>query len=568
MEGYAVGDDGEEEAGGEAVPFVRAAGPSTLVKSAVCEAMDMNLMQIECGFTRGFAGLQLIGNTTEVCRDGKERARAALESLGLHIPPRRLVVSLTPADVKKDGSQLDLPVAVSLALLLKDQVPRIDPSRWLFAAELGLGGELRPVKGVVSFAVSAMAAGLEGIVVAPDNLAEVATLAALGPESARPLNALGFGTLRDVFAWLFEGRVEAATACPLGGAGGSIRRADPEPGPFAALPGPNFDDMVLHPSLELAALTVATGMHSLLMRGTPGTGKSMLAARLTSILPRLERDEQIDSMRIYSAISERVPQLLLAGRPPFRAPHHQASATAIIGSPDAPGEMALAHGGVLFLDELPEFRRDILEGLREPLETGEVRVSRAKRKVTWKARVVLVAACNNCPCGWSGSKRRVCGCATPRRLAYLQRISGPVLERIDIHVNVPEPSEESADLFIRLAATQRSSQTAAMRERVLRAREFGAARNRAFGLVFNRDVAAHQLVAASGLNPQTFSSLVNAYIPRTASSRSVIRCLRVARTLADLDLSSKVRPADIAQAWLWQAERAAQDRGDPIPFEV
>lgn len=526
----------------------------TLVNTAVTDAMDTRLLQIECGFTRGFAGMQLIGNASEVCKDGKERARAALEQLGLHLPPRRLVVSLTPADVKKDGSHLDLPIAVSLAMLLSEKSPRIAPERWVFAAEVGLSGELRPVKGVVSFAIAALAAGLEGIIVAPENLEELSVLAALRPgDEGLALKAMGFETLREVLGWVYgEGCAQAVTMPPL-------RTARPDP-----LVRHNFDDMILHPLLEKAAIVACAGMHSLLLRGSPGTGKSMLASRLASILPPLAREEHIEAMRIYSGLSDRLPAALLNGLPPFRAPHHQASAAAILGGPETPGEMALAHGGVLFLDELPEYRRDLLEALREPLETGEIRVSRSRRKVIWKCRVILVAACNNCPCGWNGSSRRTCSCATTRIHAYAGRISGPILDRIDMHVNMPEPDFDTASLFLRLGDTVQRQQTARMREVVERVRQLAERRNREHGVSFNAGLEAKHLTAVSGLSTEAFGALVNQRIPRSASSRSVLRCLRVARTLADVAGSAVLREEDVDQAWRWQAERSAQERGDAV----
>lgn len=522
--------------------------PATLVHSAVADAMDTCLMRIECGFTRGFAGLQLIGNTSEVCRDGKERARAALEDLGLFIPAQRLVVSLTPADVKKDGSHLDLPVAVSIALLLLPTEPAIDPSRWLFAAELGLKGELRPVRGVVSFAVAAMAKRMSGMVVAMENLEELGVVKALGRQDP-PLHILGFSTLKEVLAWMGTGSLMHAT---LAGTA-----------PIAAVAeGPNFDDMVLTPELETAALVIGAGQHSLLLRGTPGTGKSMFAARLASILPPLERDEHIEAMRIHSAVAERLARGLLGGRPPFRAPHHQASAAAVLGGGEQPGELALAHGGVLFLDELPEFRRDLIEALREPLETGEIRVSRTRRKLTWKARIILLAACNNCPCGWAGSARRTCHCSSQRQIQYNQRLSGPILDRIDLHINVPEPVERSGDL---LAALRHAvSKTEGMRVRVAAAREFGRARNRTFGVTCNRDLEPKHLAAASGLSESAFAALVNRHVPGSASRRAAVRSLRVARTVADLAASDVIRDEDLKRAWGWQAEPAALARGELV----
>ncbi len=533
-------------------------GAPTAVHTAACDAMDTALLRIECGFVRGFAGMQVIGNALDVSRDGKERVRAALESLGLHLPARRLVVSLTPADVKKDGSQLDLPVAVSLALLLAEgREPHVRPERWLFAAELGLGGELRPVRGVVSFALAALAAGLDGLVIAAENLSEVSVLAAVDGGRTKRMQVLGFESLKSVLAWLYEGDLDGAQ---------SLKEPDFRRRPAAeGSDFPDFDDMILEPTLERAALVVAAGMHSILLRGAPGTGKSMFSARLASLLPRLGSQEHVEAMRIYSVAAERLPAGLLAGRPPFRAPHHQASAAAILGTPEHPGEIALAHGGILFLDELPEFRRDLLESLREPLETGEVRVSRSRRKVLWRARSILIAACNNCPCGWFGSVRKTCSCVYTRLLAYRQRLSGPILDRIDVHFNMPETSEATADLFLKLHDPARSEgRTHRLAAAVASARAYGAARNEAVGARYNRDLTAEHLVSVSGLSPSRFETLVNESFPKSASRRSVIRSLRVARTLADLDGEAAIRSADLGLSWSWTAEGAARSRGETI----
>lgn len=528
--------------------FAPGEGPAqgTLVHSAVADAMETRIMRIECGFTRGFAGLTLIGNPTEVCRDGKERAKAALESLGVDIPARRLVVSMTPAEVRKDGSHLDLPVAISVYLLLAKAPPRVEPSEWLFAAELGLKGELRPVRGVVSFAVAAMAQGLKGVVVAADNLAELAVVVR---ESQEPLQVLTFPTLKEVLSWLVTGL------------GANIEVMAPKP-PAREEDGPTFDDMVLSEELACIATVVAAGRHSLLLRGTPGTGKSMFAARLVSILPDLERAEHIEALRIHSAISERLKPGLLAGRPPYRAPHHQASAAALLGGAEHPGEMVLAHGGVLFLDELPEFRRDLIEGLREPLEYGEVRVARAKRKLVWKSRFILLAACNNCPCGWYGSRRRLCHCGAGRRMQYESKLSGPILDRIDLHLNTREVETSSGDLLTQLALGH--GQTARLSAVVRKAREFARERNQALGVIFNRDLEPRSLAKASGHENGAFAALVNRVVPPSASRRSAVRCLRVARTLADLALSPRIELEHLSRAWSWQAEPAAAARGDLV----
>lgn len=531
----------------------------TVVNTYGCNSLRANMVRIESSFTRGFAGTQLIGNTAEICKEGKERAKAALESIGYVIPNRRLVVNLMPADLKKNSNHFDLPIATSIGLLLTQDQPLNDPENWLFAAELSLKGSLRPVKGIVSFAIAAVSKGLEGIVIAKENLKDAGVLLGFGIKHFERLKIYSFETLDMVLDWLFNNTMDNIIQDPT---------MMPDSYDTNIIDGPhkvfNFDDMVLSPQQRRAALCSASGLHSLLLRGSPGTGKSMLASRLPSILPPIPKREHLEALQIYSSMYQKLPPFLLSGTPPFRNPHHAASAVAILGSVDSPGELSLAHGGILFLDELPEFRRDLLESLREPLETGEVKVSRAQQKVTWASRVILVAACNNCPCGWFGSSRRKCSCTMQKLINYRLRLSGPILDRIDIHFNIPEAQDITKDLLFGVSRKDQHEKTSTMRETVIEAREFAFNRNKGLGIEYNRDIQAAHIHDISGLPKKELERLLRKYITESSTGRSIIRSIRVARTLADLDASVKIREQDFATAWGWQAENSAKERGEMV----
>lgn len=519
-----------------------------ITHSAVCDGMNGLVVTIESQFVRGFSGLQMIGNISESLRDSKERARTALEGLGVHVPPKKLIMSITPAEVKKSGDQFDLGIAVNLLLLNNEGKARIDTRRYVYVAELSLAGELKPVRGVISYAIAAVAEGFTGLVVAKDNLADLAVLQELNNERFADLEICAFEHLREVQEWLYgEGETWSidslatrenfsSTAC-------------------------NFNDMILDANLYRAALCLAVGRHSLIMSGPPGTGKSMFAMRLPSILPPLESKEHLQALRIGSAHTVNVDDKLLAGQPPFRAPHHSASVQGVLGTAEQPGDIALAHGGVLFLDEFPEFRRDIIESLREPLETGEINISRAKNKVRWCAKLILIAAANNCPCGFWGSSKKKCSCPLKRVIAYRRRLSGPIMDRIDIHLNVPENKNDTTLLFD-LIEHGCEDQTTKMQTRVLKCLEFSKKRNHALGLRFNNTIPARQLLAVSGLSSAKFRQLLDASYLQKLSKRALIKTLRVARTLADIELQERMTEEHVRSAYGWQAEAAAQERGD------
>jgi magnesium chelatase family protein len=389
---------------------------------------------------------------------------------------------------------------------------------------------------------------LKGIVLASANAPEIEAMQRLFTDAQTSVEFLFFEQLRDVLAWLYDDQ------SPL--------RLTEDHEPCETAPEPaDFDDMHLPPELKQLALACAVGRHSLLLRGSPGAGKSMFITRLPSILPPMNRQEHFQALQTYSMYQSFVPLPILKGRPPFRHPHHSSSPQALLGTAVEPGDLSLAHGGVLFLDELPEFRRDLLEALREPLENGLVNISRAQKKCQWPARVQFLAACNNCPCGWYGSKRHECRCPSNRLVAYWARISGPILDRIDIHFNVPELEQPAIQLFASPGNAPKG-QTEKLRESVARCVDFAAVRHAELGVRANAEITADQMPAASACTAEQFDSLLEIFIPLRLSNRAILRSLRVARTLADLDGSLAIRTQHVRKAVSWQAVMAARERGE------
>ena len=520
---------------------------SIKISCASTNAMETSLVQVEAGFMRGFTGISLLGNASEVCKHGLERARSALEASGFSIPQRKILISLLPADLKKDGSQLDLAIAVTLLLLVSDIKPNVELERWLFIGELALDGSIRPVKNVISYAIQGAYHNLSGMIVAKENQSDLLCLDGLS--GFDNFKFLSFSSLRELKSWIFEGRLPCQTKPAQ-----VCEPADEKLG---------FDDMVLSDELMKIALIVSTGKHSVLFYGPPGTGKTMFSSRLVNIFPHLDAQDFFESLKIHSSFALKLPKSLLVGKPPFRSPHHQTSSAAVLGTPDSPGEISLAHGGLLFLDELPEFRRDVIESLREPLEAGVIQVSRANMKGAWKCEFTLIAACNPCPCGWLGSKQRRCMCPTTKIQAYRRKLSGPVLDRIDLHVNLFENNINQSDLLTTLnGASSQGGQTAQLRNKVCQAREFAMKRNKKLMVKSNKDLKPNLLLEASGLGGSDFKQLVQKTMPKGISHRSMVRSLQVARTLADLEQRPQINELDIKSSLKWQAEAAAKERGD------
>jgi magnesium chelatase family protein len=476
---------------------------------------------VELDLAGGLPSFATVGLPDHAVKESRERVTAAVRNSGFKFPSRRITVNLAPARPRKEGSHFDLPIAVAL-LAASGQAPAGDwEKRWCFVGELSLDGRVRPVPGVLAMAERARAEGFSAIVVPAENVEEAA---------ASGLAAFAVDDLRAAVG-LVGGRPPAAA-----------RPAAPRAS--ASEPGLDLADVRGQATAKRALEIAAAGGHNLLLIGPPGAGKSMLARRLPGLLPPLSDAEAVEVTKVHSACG-RPPSGGLVRARPFRAPHHAASAAALVGGgPSArPGEICLAHGGVLFLDELAEFPRPALEALRQPLEDRAVRVARAKEALEYPARVLLVAATNPCPCGWRGHPRRACSCPAKRVADYLGRLSGPLLDRIDLQVEVASVAfdEWASDAAAREGTAEVRRRVAAARGRQRTRLGEGPERLNAFAT--GADARRH-----ARLTPDGVATLAAAERKAALSARALDRVVRVARTIADLAGAEAVAPSHLAEA--------------------
>ncbi len=507
------------------------------IQGSVVVGIDASLVEVEVDVSPGLPSFTIVGLPETSVRESRERVKSAIANSGYAFPDDRITVNLAPAHVKKTGTGFDLPIALGI-LCANRTISDGMRSQYLILGELSLDGRIKPVTGALCMAIAAREAGIQGVVVPSLNRREASVV--------EGISVFAVKTLSEALEFI-KGDLNLTP-----------EPSEPaEPGESDLEEGVDFAEVLGQEHAKRALEVAAAGGHNLIMVGPPGSGKTMLARRLPTLLPPLSFEEAIETTRIYSVVGMLEKDQHLMTRRPFRAPHHTISDAGLIGGGHVPrpGEVSLAHHGVLFLDEFPEYKKHVLEALRQPLEDQEVTLSRAASVLTYPAAFMLVAAMNPCPCGYYGDPKHECRCTDSQILKYRSRISGPLMDRIDIHVEVPAvPHRE-----IRRGNTGEPS--ASIRKRVSEARKIQRERFAKTRTSCNARMVSRQIKKHCPLDPPSLNLLESAMDRLGLSARAYNRILKIARTLADLAGKEAIEADQIAEAIQYRS----LDRGKSFP---
>lgn len=488
---------------------------------AVC-GLEGKSVIVEADFSNGLPSFDVVGLPDATVREAKERVRAALKNSGFEFPAKRAVINLAPADLKKEGTQFDLPIAISI--MAGTGQLKAELSEYMFIGELGLSGELRGVNGVLSLVSSAKEWGITKVIVPESNAAEAAL--------SQNVEVYGASCLADVFKHLTGENTIESTVCDVQSIFSVASR-------YAI----DFSDVRGQMGLRRGVELCVSGGHNLLLIGTPGSGKSMISQRIPTILPDMTLEEAIEVTKIYSVAGALGENTNLIAQRPFRTPHHSASAVSIVGggSKARPGEISLAHNGVLFLDEFPEYRKDVIEAMRQPLEDKRITVTRTAASYTYPCNSMLVVALNPCKCGYYGDGSNRCRCSETEVRKYLSKISGPMLDRIDIQL-------EAAPVKYADLKAMKGESSADIKKRVNAAREIQKDRYKNEAITTNAQLSGSLIDKYCVIGEKENKMLKNAFESLGLTARAYTRILKVARTIADCDGRERINEMDIAEA--------------------